>query len=80
MLLARRITQPLRVMSESVKDFAQGRFKTPLPDSSGDEIGLLAREFNAMAQAISAKETELRRLEQRFAVFEAKVRDLAAGR
>ena len=60
LLLARGITRPLREMSNRVKEFAQGQIIQPLPDSSGDELGLLAREFNAMAQAIGTKETELR--------------------
>ncbi len=62
LLLARRITRPLRVMREGVKDFALGQASEPLPESSGDELGLLAREFNAMAHAIGRKEAELRQV------------------
>jgi signal transduction histidine kinase/DNA-binding response OmpR family regulator len=62
LLLARRITRPLRLMSDSVKEFALGQAIEPLPESSGDEIGLLAQEFNAMARAIGRKEAELRQV------------------
>ncbi|MDP2321564.1 MAG: ATP-binding protein [Acidobacteriota bacterium] len=61
-LLAGTITRPLRRLHESVKGFGDGQFKEPLPASSNDELGLLAREFNRMALAIGTKEAELRQL------------------
>ncbi len=61
-LVARRIVRPLRALRRGVASFAVGQFKAPLPDSSGDEIGLLAREFNGLAHVIRAKENELRQV------------------
>jgi PAS domain S-box-containing protein len=62
LMLARTITRPLRVLHDSVRHFAEGQFKEPIPESSGDELGLLACEFNGMALAIGRKEAELRQL------------------
>jgi nitrate/nitrite-specific signal transduction histidine kinase len=61
-LVARRIVRPLRALRRGVASFAAGQFKEPLPDSSDDDIGLLAREFNGLAQAIGAKEDQLRQV------------------
>jgi len=61
-LVARRIVRPLRALRRGVASFASGHFTAPLPDSSSDEIGLLAREFNGLAHVIRAKENELRQV------------------
>ncbi|MFA5907777.1 MAG: response regulator [Vicinamibacterales bacterium] len=61
-LVARRIVRPLRALRRSVASVAAGRFNEPIPDSSNDDIGLVAREFNGMARAIGAKEDELRQV------------------
>ena len=62
LVLARRIVRPVRRLHDGVRRFAEGRFQEPMPESSGDELGLLAREFNAMALVIGTKESELRQL------------------
>ncbi len=54
---------------------AEGQFEEPIPESSNDEIGLLAREFKRMALAIGSKEGELRQLA---AGLEEKVRNRTA--
>jgi PAS domain S-box-containing protein len=61
LLLAGRITRPLRLLSQNVQRFADGTLDTPIPDSAHDEIGSLARAFNRMTCAVAAKEAELRR-------------------
>jgi len=58
--LARTITQPVRVLQDRVARFGRGEEEVRLPETSGDELGLLAREFNTMAGALSEKETLLR--------------------
>ncbi len=49
--------------------FGQGQLDLRLPEASGDELGLLAREFNTMAAALAKQEAQLRdhaaQLEQR---------------
>jgi PAS domain S-box-containing protein len=61
-LLARSVARPLRRLRRTVQHFAEGRFQEPIPESSSDELGLLAREFNAMALVIGAKETQLQQV------------------
>ena len=56
-LLARTITQPLRALHESVRNFAEGKIDKPLPESS-DELGLVAREFNQMGARHKRAEAE----------------------
>jgi PAS domain S-box-containing protein len=59
LLLARTITRPLRALHASVTHFADGHIEKPLPESSGDELGLLAREFNRMQARIRQRTDEL---------------------
>ena len=47
--LARTITRPLRSLHDGVKRFAEGKLREPSLETSGDEVGLLAHEFNQMA-------------------------------
>jgi PAS domain S-box-containing protein len=56
-LLARTITQPLRALHESIKNFAEGKIDQPLPESS-DELGLMAREFNQLGARHQRAEAE----------------------
>jgi two-component system sensor histidine kinase/response regulator len=56
-LLARTITQPLRALHESIRNFAEGKINEPLPESS-DELGLMAREFNQMGARHQRAEAE----------------------
>jgi signal transduction histidine kinase/CheY-like chemotaxis protein len=58
--LARTITGPLRALHENVRRFADGKIDAPLLETDGDEVGLLAAEFNTMAGKVFAKETQLR--------------------
>ena len=58
-LLAKTITQPLRTLHEGVRRFCEGNLEEPLLESSDDEVGLLAHEFNQMAARIGERSAEL---------------------
>jgi signal transduction histidine kinase len=51
-LLARRISRPLHRLVEGTVRIAQGDFSQAMADASGDEIGDLARSFNAMTRQL----------------------------
>ncbi len=59
---ARRITTPLRVLAGSARRLERGDYGAEVRVSSQDEIGELAQSFEAMRQAIQAREGEIRRL------------------
>jgi two-component system sensor histidine kinase/response regulator len=63
-LLARTITRPLSALQDGVRRFAAGNMQEPLPESSGDEIGLLAHEFNRMAARVVERTAERNRIEK----------------
>lgn len=67
--LARTITQPLLLLTERVTRVAQGELNLRLPETSRDELGRLAKEFNRMAAALSEQRAQLKtyatELEQR---------------
>jgi len=56
---ARRLTQPLRLLSKAARSVAAGNFNIQLNVQSRDEVGLLAASFNAMAAELSAREAAL---------------------
>jgi signal transduction histidine kinase len=58
--LARGITSPLREMAEATDAMARGDFSRRVTATSRDEIGALARSFNAMASEL-AETDRLRR-------------------
>jgi signal transduction histidine kinase len=58
--LARTITRPILALQAGASRFGQGELSVRLPETSGDELGLLSREFNAMAAALAEKEAQLR--------------------
>ena len=58
--LARTITRPLLALQNGAERFGQGDFQTRLPETSSDELGHLAREFNRMAASLSEKDAQLR--------------------
>ncbi len=59
LLLARSITRPLLSLSDRVRRFAEGNSAEPLPEPSGDEVSLLAREFDRMAARVGERAAEL---------------------
>ena len=56
-VLAYRITRSLRQLSAATTAVAAGSYREPIPDAARDEIGGLARSFNAMA-------AQLRRIDE----------------
>ncbi|HEX9926786.1 MAG TPA: PAS domain S-box protein [Anaerolineae bacterium] len=59
--LARTITQPVLALQAGAVRFGRGELEARLPETSGDELGQLAREFNTMAAALSGTQARLRR-------------------
>lgn len=52
--LSRRISGPLRRLSDAADDIAQGRYDVEVPDvPTGDEIGHLSERFDEMAQRLA---------------------------
>jgi signal transduction histidine kinase len=51
-LLARRMTRSLDLLSSATAEVAAGAFRDPIALDSRDEIGALARSFNAMASRL----------------------------
>ncbi len=51
-VLSRRITHPLYRMMEGVKLVSEGKYGVPMEVETGDELGLLAHEFNTMNEKL----------------------------
>lgn len=66
--LSQRFLQPIQTLTEGVKAVAAGDLTRKVEARSGDELGLLAREFNAMAASLDRQRDELRRAERLAAV------------
>ncbi|MBI3914597.1 MAG: HAMP domain-containing protein [Chloroflexi bacterium] len=58
--LARTITQPILALQVSAAKLSAGDLTARAPEAARDEVGALAREFNAMAAAIAEKEAGLK--------------------
>ena len=58
--LGRAITRPVRQLTAAAISFGRGELGARLAEGSSDELGLLAREFNTMAAALSDRERQLR--------------------
>jgi two-component system, NtrC family, sensor kinase len=63
-LLSQRLLAPIQTLTEGVKAVAAGDLTRKVEVRSEDEIGLLAREFNAMAASLVRQRDELRRAER----------------
>lgn len=61
MWLSQRALRPIRTLTEAAQRLGRGSPESvAVPEAGGDELALLAREFNAMAQRLAARERELR--------------------
>jgi len=54
--LARHFRRPIRALEDGARQLADGRFDTRLPKSRSDELGELARHFNALAARLQGAE------------------------
>ncbi len=67
-LISHRLLAPIQRLTEGVKAVAAGDLSRKVEVRRDDEIGLLAREFNAMAASLDRQRTALRRAERLAAV------------
>jgi two-component system sensor histidine kinase BaeS len=58
--LANALVRPVRRVADAARALAAGRYATRVPVQSGDELGDLARDFNALAQALERTESARR--------------------
>jgi len=72
LLLARTITKPLRALRDGVMHFAEGHSPAPLAESSTDEVGQLAAEFNRMTACVAERAVQISKSHQ--ALQESKTR------
>ncbi|HEY5677961.1 MAG TPA: ATP-binding protein, partial [Myxococcales bacterium] len=68
MLVGQRLLAPIRTLTEGVKAVAAGDLSRKVEVHGSDELGLLAREFNAMAASLDLQRAELLRAERLAAV------------
>jgi two-component system NtrC family sensor kinase len=67
-LVAQRLLAPIQRLTEGVKAVATGDLSRAVEVGSTDELGVLAREFNAMAASLDRQQRELRSAERLAAV------------
>jgi len=67
-LISHRLLAPIGTLTEGVKAVAAGDLTRKVEVRTSDEIGLLAREFNAMAASLERQRRELLRAERLAAV------------
>jgi two-component system sensor histidine kinase BaeS len=60
MLLARHFRRPIRLLEDGARRLAEGRFDTHLESGRSDELGELARHFNALAERLASAESARR--------------------
>ncbi|CAM4032091.1 HAMP domain-containing sensor histidine kinase [Vreelandella rituensis] len=59
--LVRQVTQPIQGLVQGVKELREGKYQVAMNESSRDELGVLAQEFNSMAAEIRNREQRLER-------------------
>jgi len=58
-LVARRITRPLRALAREAARIGAGDLERPVEAQSRDEVGLLARTMNEMRQGLHERDTQM---------------------
>jgi PAS domain S-box-containing protein len=76
LILARTLAGPIVALQAAAARFGRGELNLRLPDTSRDELGSLARQFNAMASALQRQELHLR---QRAASLGEEVQERASA-
>lgn len=66
-ILARRLSSPLADIRAGLEAVGQGRFETPLQVASEDELGAVARTFNAMQSQLAESRRQLAQQERQLA-------------
>lgn len=64
--LARSVTRPILALQTGASRFGHGDLDVRLSETSRDELGGLAREFNKMAETLAEQQTHLRRRAEQF--------------
>jgi signal transduction histidine kinase len=67
-LVSQRLLAPIRSLTEGVKAVASGDLRRKVEFRGSDELAVLAREFNAMAESLDRQRQELLRAERLAAV------------
>ena len=62
--VARRLTAPIGRLATATREVGAGRYDTPLPVSSDDEIGFLLNSFNQMQRELELSNSRLTRSAQ----------------
>jgi PAS domain S-box-containing protein len=62
----RRVTRPLKMLTDNVKALEKGSLVERVPVNSKDEVGNLASAFNSMVEARGQAEQSLRHSEERY--------------
>lgn len=82
-VLTRRLVAPISRLSAATRAVAAGRFDTPLPATSDDELGFLVRSFAQMTRDLelagARAQRSTREIEQQRAWLEAVLERLSAG-
>jgi len=80
-LVSRRLTRPLEILSQAVRKVAKGNFDVNVDIKSKDEIGQLSNSFNEMADELNVREQSLRKAQLALVQSEkmAAVGTLSAG-
>ncbi|MCJ7625284.1 MAG: PAS domain-containing protein, partial [Anaerolineaceae bacterium] len=68
-VMSRSIARPILQLVRGAEQIGQGNLAHRIDVRSGDEIGLLGREFNHMAAAIAEKEAQLGASEERYRIL-----------
>ncbi|MFK5982929.1 MAG: PAS domain S-box protein [Flavobacteriaceae bacterium] len=65
-LTIHRISKPIRLLTRSVKAFANGDYSEPLVVKTNDEIGIFVRSFSQMAQTVQELIKKLKESEKQY--------------
>ncbi|MBC6956882.1 MAG: HAMP domain-containing protein [Chloroflexi bacterium] len=73
--VSRLIVSPIHQLTELAKKFSAGEMDTRVPETTRDELGVLAHSFNQMADTVTLRERDLNELNR---TLEARVQERTA--